>query len=184
MIIYVDIDDTLNELKTIFVQKAYQLGLIKKVEPVTYSNIVKCFKGVPIKQATLYMNQIYNSVGFWSNLPIRKEAQRVLKCLHQTHDVYLVTSHWFYAGNNSVMEKIKWINKNLPFINIHNQLIFILKKWLLTGDVIIDDSPEVIEKFKKTTIIMDALYNKNTKADYRAKNWLAIESIFKKGLLR
>jgi len=35
--------------------------------------------------------------------------------------------------------KAEWIAKNYPFININSELIFIKKKYLLDGDIFVDD---------------------------------------------
>ena len=60
--------------------------------------------------------------------------------LYKEHEVFIVTAPWTQAVS-CYNEKRKWVEKHLPFFNI-DRIIFTKYKYLLDGDIIVDDCPE------------------------------------------
>jgi 5'(3')-deoxyribonucleotidase len=84
--------------------------------------------------------QIFNTPGFWENIPIYNNAAKVMEKLNKEHDVFIVTAPWTPA-EGCYLEKKKWVEKYLPFFDI-DKIIYTKHKYLLNGDIIIDDCPE------------------------------------------
>lgn len=80
------------------------------------------------------IRNIFDSQFFQTQKPI-PDAQRLLPIIwERTYSV--LATYGLYQTYNS---KAQWITKNFPFINIDKQLIFIKKKYLLDGDIFVDD---------------------------------------------
>lgn len=111
-------------------------------------------------------------------MPIQPFAAEVVKELYEKHDVYIATCPW-HTSDNCISEKIQWIEKYLPFFD-RQKIIFACDKKRLSGDIIIDDSPKHLENNNcDTTIAFDYPYNRHSRADFRAKNWLDVREIIR-----
>jgi len=73
-----------------------------------------------------------------TNQPAMEGALKYLPELWKKTYSTLVT----YGVNDTYNEKSKWLQKNYPFINIDGELIFAKKKYLIDGDIFIDDRKE------------------------------------------
>ena len=181
MRIFVDIDDCLNDMKTTFIQRAVDLGYIKEYQEIKEWDLTKFFKSNPPlsdEKVTDMINSIFLSDNFWLNLPLKEDAVKVVKWLNNKHEIYLATSPW-YPDPDCMKWKVQWVEKYFSFLKT-NQLIFISKKWLLKGDIIIDDKPITIKKFDGVTIIFDQPYNQKINANYRVNNWKQVLKIIQK----
>lgn len=67
--------------------------------------------------------------------PIKPSLQYLQQIWSKTYSV-LAT----YSMNGTYCAKCEWVKKYYPFINVDSQLIFIKKKYLLDGDILVDDS--------------------------------------------
>ena len=125
------------------------------------------------------MNDICTQMDFWDSIPPIKKAVSIIKELNLKYIVRIATTPWADEIRYKT-SKIKWMKKYFPFIDRY-QIIFSNAKWNLTGDIIIEDKPDTIDKCNDTmyTICHDRPYNKNCNSDYRFVNWDSVPSIIK-----
>jgi len=169
MRIYIDVDDCINNMKEYFIRKAILFGYIPNYREITHWDLKKFFYDVDEKTAIQYIDNIFLSRDFWKTIPLKDGVIDIIRELNHQHTIYFATAPW-WNDVKCMEEKVKYIKINFPFIDPH-QIIFISKKWLLKGDLIIDDKPETIEKFDGMTIIMNQPYNQTVYADYRVEDW-------------
>ena len=174
-VLFVDIDGTLNDMTSVFLQKAYERGWIHSPNiPVKGWGLEDLFDAkLSIEKREEMVNEIFCEKGFWYKLPVLPYAQKVMRKLIYSYDTYIVTSPW-YDSKTCLEEKKEWVQDFFPFFPIKN-LIFCNNKLLLKGNYIIDDKPSTIEGFKGTGILFNQSYNQSTVAHYKVDDWLDIQ---------
>ena len=176
--VYVDMDQTLNELWKPFIK---HLSIIKgkkyhlKMRDFKTYQIVNNFEDLKNEDWFPLTNQIFNIPNFWLDIPVRKDAIPVLEKLQKDNltNLYIVTAPWVHYLH-CTSDKILWLKKHFPFID-PEQIIFMKDKFLLRDGIIIDDAPKYLSTFKGLKIAIDFPYNRDIKVDLRAKNWKQIE---------
>ena len=95
-------------------------------------------------------NRVYEPFaipGFFADLPSLPGAIEAVKRLHEKAEVVIVTSaptHPQVMGDKAV-----WVKKHLPFLcGLHN-FVVTGAKYLIHGDVLIDDAPRYAEAYKE-----------------------------------
>jgi len=170
--VYVDIDNTLNEFQNHFIT------YVNKLE-YTYDNSkmdsYEIFLGINHPDKYTIMEKIFNDDTFWLSIPSTEHSYHALHYLYTSYDTYVVTSPW--NKQNEHLKKV-WLSIHFPFVD-SNRVLFCHDKWILAGDIIIDDKPEYLEKCKPnmTTIKSVQPYNKHIKADYTLNSWRDIYDI-------
>lgn len=160
--IYVDMDETIVDLVdpwlSILNGKLYKLGNGARCS-LTREDCVMYDMGSVVTE--LSAEEVYEPLhrpGFWENLPPLNGAVRFMKRLvDQGHDVYIATIP--YPSERCAWEKRLWVEKNLPFIDPETNLLMIKRKGLLSGDVIIDDNPELILTFQGKRLLFHRPWN-------------------------
>lgn len=130
---------------------------------------LKVVTGIPTvqqifdKQMILNMNPVQGSTTYLPN--IWKNTYSILAT---------------YAVNDTYNQKSAWIKKHLPFVNIDNELVFIKKKYLLDGDIFIDDKAQSVIKWLQRHpngigFMLDYAYNREFIGTHNrltsVKNW-------------
>lgn len=178
MTIFIDQDNTLNDFiwpvvshaRSHFGKKSFSLS---RDQCNGYHLLDYAFSKDEVAAAT---DEMFSIHGFWEGMPIQPHAAEVVEELYAKHDVYIVTCPW-PAAENCIPEKIKWIEKHLPFFD-RRKIVFACEKKLLVGDIIIDDSPKYLDDHScKHALAFDYPYNRNSKACLRARDWLDIRRI-------
>jgi 5'(3')-deoxyribonucleotidase len=99
----------------------------------------------------LHPDKIYGILqkpGFNATAPIMHGARRAINHLEaEGADVYVLTAR---NGPVSVPETYTWLKYHLPEFNIHKRLIFCYDKFLVKGDVLIEDKEETLVKYAET----------------------------------
>lgn len=178
MKIFIDMDQVLNDFVSGVVSEfrkyeAMKDLVVEREDLVTYEIMRYLLKKHGVtneKYIAQTIEAVFNEPGFWENIPVYPGAPEALKTLCSKHDVYIATSPWI-SSNTCLQEKREWIRKNLDFFNLAN-VIYINKKGCLSGDVIIEDSPNnlSLKSFSKR-IAIDYPYNRNVQVDFRTQNW-------------
>lgn len=113
--------------------------------------------------------KIYNYInedGYFAKLKPIDGAIESLKILHREgHEIIIVSSP--SASPESYRDKIIWCDKYLPFIPREN-IILTKKKYLIKGDILIDDSTENIRLYRKhwpSSTILSIIYPHNADAE-------------------
>ena len=175
--ILVDMDGILNDFSPYFEYYAktmykYELDTAGRFD---WQLLNYFYPIVSKKKAKKYIDTIMHDEIFWKTLPVKEDSQSILKKVCDRYEVYIATTPWesFSACRGL---KIEWLEKYFPFIKRDN-IIFSKEKWLLDGDVLIDDRPTTIDKFGRITILIDYPYNKACTPTYRVNSWKEIGDI-------
>lgn len=81
-------------------------------------------------------------------------------------DIYIASA----AHPQACWYKYDWIKQYIPFMK-KDKLIFISHKYLLNGDLLFDDAPHNLLKFKGNVVCFDKKYNRNLTQFDRVKDW-------------
>lgn len=101
--------------------------------------------------------------GIYGNAPPVPGAIEALRYLNRKHIVYMATHVLKGPG---YLEKAEWVDRYLPFIG-HDRIWMGKDKYMLRGDMLLDDGPENLIKFPGVTICWDELYNQHVIPNYR-----------------
>lgn len=104
--------------------------------------------------------------------PIEGALETITHLRMQGHRVVFVTS----CVIGSVDAKMRWLQKN-GFIDhgaTPKDFIAAKDKFLVGGDVLIDDGPHNITAFDRPTILFSQPYNESMNHPYRARSWADI----------
>lgn len=184
--ILVDIDDTLNEFAATF----WQLYNEKYEENQDYL-LVDSWDLQDYARDDVDAYGLLRHPGMFRYIPLKKHAQQFMKNIYGKYDVYIVTdapagtSHCDQAGDmyaNPADDKRKWMAEHFPYFP-QDQIIICSHKWMIEGDVLIDDKPATFEKFRelgKNCILMDMPYNRHIDTKWRAKNLIEAEQMIEK----
>ncbi len=158
--IIVDVDNTIGDLTQAWLNKLNQ-DHGYKVRP---SDIVSY--NVCLAYPELLREEVYAPLfakGFWKTVEPVYGAVENLEKLNDEHSVYLCS-----ASNYKTIERKyeDFIQRCFPFID-WSQVIICDDKWLVRGDVIIDDYPLNLIGADKTThkFLYDQPYNRAGRAD-------------------
>ena len=111
------------------------------------------------------------SPSFFRELQPIENSQNVMKALSQTHDVYIATAASQFP--NSLKEKSDWLDEHFPFISWHYR-IYCGYKFMLNGDLLIDDRSYNLKDFEGDTLLFSSPHNVNERGFTRVDNWLEI----------
>ncbi|MCB0372078.1 MAG: 5'(3')-deoxyribonucleotidase [Muricauda sp.] len=110
-------------------------------------------------------------IGFFRDLEVIPDSQQVLKELSEKYEVYIASAAMEFP--NSLKEKSDWLDKFFPFIPWQNRILC-GHKFILKGDVLIDDRSRNLHNFEGRSIMFTSPHNINTNGFERAGNWLEI----------
>lgn len=96
----------------------------------------------------LKMYDYLKQPGFFADLEPLPGAIDTLRRLveEDEHELILVTA----APDGSASDKIDWVGKHMPFIDKRKDVITCYHKYMVQGDVLIDDSPKNIKQYRET----------------------------------
>lgn len=118
---------------------------------------------------------------FYDTLKPDSLAQIILKELIDAGaEIYIITGT--YTPQHVLKEE--WLKKHYPYINLQN-VLYVPRgaKHLVNVDIMIEDSPEDIEQFGCSVLLLNKTYNMDLQISARANihrvnNWLEIRQIF------
>lgn len=121
-----------------------------------------------------YVENIFKLKNFYFNLKPVKDSIFAIKTLSEICEIVIVTDPFViddvHVRNDIMLQKMLWIDKFLgEYININN-VIFTDQKYLIQGDVIVDDNISHLLKSKEhnpnmKTILFPTPINKNEKKE-------------------
>ncbi len=138
----------------------------------------------------ILFNDLMHSDGFWAGLDIMPGAVEGLAALlENNHELCVVSTLW-WSSPCCAIEKWQWISANLKdLIDPLAEVIFAASKFLIEGDILIDDSTTHISQWLKLpnhkAIVFDCPYNQVIVTEfpreyYRAYEWDEVVPIIKK----
>lgn len=168
MTIFVDMDDVLAdtygkhiELYNLEHQKELSLAHISHGE--VWQNVPEIHRESIHKHA--------NKIGFFRDLKPKRDSQQVMEALCRHHEVYIATAATQFP--NSLKEKCDWLDEYFPFITWEYR-IMCGHKFILNGDLLIDDRAYNLEKFEGDTLLFSSPHNIEEKRFNRVSTWLDI----------
>lgn len=135
MTILVDMDDTIENLGLAWVDYLNR----KYDKNVNWYDIRKWDMQIPYPDLT--EEQIYGALNdeeLWDNVTAKEDASHYLKKLmDEGNKVYIVTASWY----TTILPKMeRCLFKLFPFLT-WSQVIVVLDKHMIKGDILIDDNP-------------------------------------------
>lgn len=177
MIILVDMDDTIENLGLAWVDYLNR----KYDKNVNWYDIRKWDMQIPYPDLT--EEQIYgalNDEDLWDNVTAKEDASHYLKKLiDEGNKVYIVTASWY----TTILPKMeRCLFKLFPFLT-WSQVIVVLDKHMVKGDILIDDNPLNLVGGDYFGILFTAPHNidyDDSQADMiRVDNWKSAYLIIK-----
>ncbi len=177
MVVIVDIDSTLNDL----VQKTILLYNSRNGKNIQMSDIIAYdfYDCLSYEDATA-MEELFKDKELWDSLEPLPDSQWGIETIRSLgHKVVFATcTHECNFG-----WKCSWMIERFNLVN-SDDIIRIMDKSLLRGDVIIDDCLDNLIRSPCERICLDYPYNRDERLDYiydikRAYNWKDIINIIK-----
>ncbi len=168
MTLFVDMDEVLADTY------GAHLELYKEKHGVDL-NLVDCqgkeaWESVPEEHSKEIRNHAWE-VGFFRNLKLIEGSQEVMAELHRKHEVYIASAAMQFP--NSLKEKSDWLDEFFPFIPWQNRILC-GHKFILKGDILIDDRTYNLKHFDGRTILFTSPHNVNDNGFERANSWSEI----------
>lgn len=175
-IILVDLDDTINDFSNTY-WNVYNDKFNEDLDPQTVDswNLQKYVR----EDIDAY--ELLKHPGLFRNLPLKDYAYDFMKRIHDLYNVYIVTDSPSGTSDceikngifsNPADDKRRWVEEYLPFFP-QDKIIMCSHKWMVEGDILVDDKPGTFEKFTelgKHCILIDMPYNRHIETKYRVKN--------------
>ncbi len=116
-----------------------------------------------------------NERGFFRNAPVMKDAQEVLRALHDVYEIYIVSAAMEFP--TSLEEKYEWLQEHFPFISWKN-IILCGSKVPVTGDILIDDHYKNLDPFVNRTLLFTQPHNtKEDRGHERVNSWQEVAAL-------
>jgi len=122
----------------------------------------------------------------YQDAPLMNDAYEVLEKLNEKYELYIVSAFHTpgasYQDGNHLKYKVKYLQKKLPFIK-EEQMVFLNRKYLISFDIIIDDSIHNLES-GKMKLLFSSYHNLEIKEEelsslniIRVNSWKEIADI-------
>ena len=106
--------------------------------------------------------------GFFRDLQPIKDSIEVMKELCQKHEVFIASAAMQFP--NSLREKSDWLDQYYPFITWQYRILC-GHKYMLNGDLLIDDRSLNLDKFDGDTLLFTSPHNVHENSHKRVNNW-------------
>lgn len=113
--------------------------------------------------------------GFFEDLAVMPESQRVLERLAQSYEIFIATAAMEFP--HSFGPKFRWLRRHFPFLP-PTRFVFCGDKSILHADYLIDDMPRHFTRFAGQGLLFTAAHNANVEAAVRVNDWLEVEAYF------
>ncbi len=168
MTIFVDMDEVLaNTYERHIELYNEEFDQDLKLEDIAYGEV---WQNVPeAHQKSVHKHA--KTKGFYLDLVPKKDSISVMKALYEKYEVYIATAATQFPY--SLYEKSVWLEKHFPFIEWQHQ-IMCGHKFILRGDLLIDDRTYNLNKFVGDTYLFNAKHNLKEQNHKRVYSWLEI----------
>lgn len=181
-VILVDMDDTLNQFAEVF------WGVYNDLYNEAQDHrLVNTWDLQLFARGDINVYDLLKHPGIYRDIPLKSYAAEFMRQIHDKYDVYIVTdapegtSHCVSDKpfSNPADDKRTWVKEHFPFFP-QDRIIICSHKWMVVGDVLIDDKPAIFEKFQelgRKCILIDMPYNQHIKTIWRAKDLVEAEQM-------
>jgi len=115
-----------------------------------------------------------NAEGFFRDLPVMADSQRVIRELASKYEVFIATAAMEFP--NSFLDKYRWLEQHFPFIHWRN-FVFCGDKSILNVDYLIDDNAYNFDGLRGEGLLFDAPHNALETGFRRVRNWQEVAAI-------
>jgi len=165
MVLFVDMDDVIADTYGKHIEM-YNTEFNKNL-PLAHFKSGEVWQNVPeMHQKSIRKHA--RTDGFFRTLEPIKDSVLVLKEISQKHEVYIASAATQFP--NSLREKSDWLDEHFPFISWHYR-IMCGHKFILKGDLLIDDRTLNLDKFDGDTLLFNSPHNAHENGHERVKNW-------------
>ena len=168
MTIFIDMDDVLADTYGKHIElynKEYGENLtLEKV------NGGEVWQNVPEEHQESIHRHVHEP-GFFRHLEPVKDSLEVVEALSKKHEVYIASAAMQFP--NSLREKSDWLDEHMPFIDWQHRILC-GHKFILRGDLLIDDRAYNLEKFTGETILFTSPHNLHVNGYDRVYDWKTI----------
>lgn len=112
-----------------------------------------------------------NAEGFFRDLPVIKDSQRVLRELAQRYEIFIATAAMEFP--NSFLDKYQWLQQHFAFIPWPNY-VFCGDKSIINADYLIDDNAYNFDNFRGVGLLFSAPHNAHETRYRRVHSWQEI----------
>ncbi len=168
MTIFVDMDDVLADTYGMHITW-YNRDFNQNLDMADFS-AGEVWENVPEDSVESVRNHA-RTEGFFLELQPKEDSIDVMRELQKKHEVFIASAATLFP--KSMYEKSIWLAKHFPFIDWQHQ-IMCGHKFILRGDLLIDDRVYNLEKFEGDTLLFTAPHN-HLETDYdRVNSWKEI----------
>jgi 5'(3')-deoxyribonucleotidase len=108
-----------------------------------------------------------NQPGFFRDIPVMPDSQRVVKELYEKYDVFIVSAAMEFR--NSLIDKYDWLAEHFPFIAWQHIIFCGLK--IVDVDIFIDDRIRNFVGFEGRALLYSSHHNLLIDNYERVNNW-------------
>ena len=143
--ILIDLDGTVTHTLPEWLEEiGKKTGVYAKVTDITSYALDQCPPLTEVSREDIF--DVLNQDGFKENLSLIRDASLIIRQLHEAgHEIYFVTAR---KRPESICATFPFMDKNFPFLD-PSRIIFCQDKHLVKGDVLIEDNPAVMRKYKE-----------------------------------
>lgn len=165
MVIFVDMDDVIADTYGKHIEMYNEefnefLSLSKIVSGEVWQNVPEMHKDSIRRHALMD--------GFFRDLKPIKDSIEVLKEMSRKHEVYIASAAMQFP--NSLREKSDWLDEYFPFITWQYRILC-GHKYMLRGDLLIDDRSLNLDKFEGNTLLFTSPHNILENSHERVDSW-------------
>lgn len=174
MTIFVDMDDVLADTFGKHIEwynRDFNLNL--KREDIVSGEV---YENVPEQHKKSIWKHLSTPRFFYELEPLPGSIE-VMEELYNKHEVYIATAATQFPA--SLKEKCDWLAKYFPFIDWQHQ-IMCGNKFILKGDLLIDDRTYNLDSFEGNTLLFSNPHNINETGYKRVANWEDVANILLK----
>lgn len=175
-IIQCDLDLTLNDIYPALIEEIndrYGLDL----EPKKWKQYWRDHQIIDPRIEYRMMEEVFSSEEFFLHIPVMRGAKTAISRLMKKFDVYVLTNPWMSA-ERPYLDKRDWLKKHFP--DLENKMNPTADKWLVYGDILIDDHTPNCKTWKAfwsskglkvQTASLEYPWTTADKVDIIGKNW-------------
>ena len=166
--IAIDMDNVIADITTAFLDShERETGIRLTLEDIN---------GKMEKEAFPKVFEWINEKGYFRDLLVIPDSQRVIKRLMGSYEIFIVSAATQFP--NSLYDKMMWMEEHFPFIGWQNICLCGFKT-IVKADILIDDHFKNLDFFEGETFLFTATHNvfADNGRHRRVNSWLEIEQI-------
>ncbi len=162
--IAIDMDEVMADTIQKFIDLYKSAHNIEITIPMMYG---KEFRDVLPEELYNTTRKYINEPGFFRDIPVMPDSQRVIKELNEKYEVFVVSAAMEFP--NSLIDKYHWLAEHFPFISWTHIIFCGLK--IVNVDIFIDDRSRNFVDFDGRKLLYSSPHNLEIAEFERVNNW-------------